>query len=130
MDDHELRTLIEPLVRSRLWVLIVSGGLFLVGAAQLIGVIMIVGMTSTPDVATFWKLLGLPAGILAVLAGWQMFRLYRLLSMSPRSVQLPIVSEVAQRARLALLFTGVMTLLFIFVTAGEIFWSSAIYGSR
>ena len=130
MDDQEFRALIAPLARSRRWVLIISGGLFLFGAGQLVGMIMIAAMISTRNVAFFWKLLGLPAGILAVLASWQMFRLYRLLSMSLRSVQLSIVSEVAERARLALIFTGVMTLLFIFLTAGELFWSSAIYGWR
>ena len=128
MDDQEFRALIAPLVRSRRWVLIISGGLFLVGAGQLVGMIMIAAMISVRNVAFFWKLLGLPAGILAVLASWQLFRLYRLLSMSSRSAQLSIVSEVAERARLALIFTGVMTLLFIFLTAGELFWSSAIYG--
>lgn len=130
MDDQEFRGLISPLVRSRWWVLVISGGLFLVGSVQLVGLVMITAMISTRNVAFFWKLLGLPAGILAVLAGWQMFRLYRLLSMSLRSVQLSIASEVAERARLALIFTGVMTLLFIFLTAGELFWSSAIYGWR
>jgi hypothetical protein len=128
MDDHEYRALIAPLVKSRLWVLIVSGGLFLVGAGQFVGVIMVVVMIKTRDVAYFWKLLALPAGILAVLAGWQLAKMFRLLSMSSRSIQLSIVSEVSARARLALIFTGIMTLLFIFLTGGEVFWSAAIYG--
>ena len=131
MDDQEFRAFLAPLVRSRPWVLIISGGLFLVGAVQLVGVIIIASMISTRDVVFFWKLLSsLPVGLLAVLASWQMFRLYRLLSMSSRSIQHAIVSEVAARARLALLYTGVMMLLFIFVMAGEFFWSSAIYGWR
>ena len=130
MDDQQFQALMAPLVKSRLWVLVVSGGLFFVGAGQFIGVITIALMVNTRDVAYFWKLLGLPAGILAVLASWQLFRLYRLLSMSSRSFQFSIVSEVSTRARLALIYTGTMTLLFIFLTAGEIFWSAAVYGWR
>ena len=128
MDDQEFLALIAPLVRSRRWLLIISGGLFLIGAGQILGMIWVATLNPTWSVALLWKLLSLPVGILALLASWQMFRLNRLLSTSSRSIQLPIVSEVSERARLALIFTGVMMLLFIFLIAGEVFWLSAIFG--
>lgn len=128
MDDHEFRRLIAPLVRSRRWMLIISGGLFLIGAGQLLGMLWVAAMIPTWGVALFWKFLGLPAGILALLASWQMFRLYRLHSMSSRSIQLSILLEVSERARLVLIFTGVMMLLIIFLMMGEAFWSSAMFG--
>jgi len=128
MDDQEFHAFIAPLVRSRRWVLVISGGLFLIGAGQLVGLVWVAAMVSAWEVALFWKFWGLPVGILSLLASWQMFRLHRLLSMCMRSTQLSIMSEVSERARLALVFTGVMMLLLIFLTAGEIFWSSAIYG--
>ena len=104
------------------------GGGFLIGAGQLVGMIWVAVLISTWEVALFWKLLGLPIGILSLLASWQMFLLHRLLSMSIRTTQPSIVSEISDRARLALIFTGVMMLLLIFLTAGEIFWSAAIFG--
>ena len=97
-------------------------------AGQLLGLLWIAAWIPDWGVPLFWKFLGLPVGILALLAGWQMFRLYRLLSMSLRSIQLSIVSEVAERTRLVLIYTGVMMLLFIFIIGGEIFWSPSMFG--
>jgi len=128
MDDQEFRELIAPLVRSRQWLLIISGGMSLIGAGQFLGLLWIAAWIPDWGVPLFWKFLGLPVGILALLAGWQMFRLYRLLSMSLRSIQLSIVSEVADRTRLVLIYTGVMMLLFIFIIGGEIFWSPSMFG--
>ena len=128
MDGQEFRELIAPLVRSRQWLLIISGGMSLIGAGQLLGLLWIAAWIPDWGVPLFWNFLGLPVGIFALLAGWQIFRLYRLLSMSLRSIQLSIVSELAERTRLVLIYTGVMMLLFIFIIGGEIFWSSSMFG--
>ena len=82
MSDIDTGRLLEPLVRSWRWFLVCGGFLVLYGVVQISSSILIPAIffwTGGPEEGLVYGLY-LPAGVLAVAAGWQFVQLARSLT--------------------------------------------------
>ena len=115
MDDLDLKQLLRPLARSWAWVLLVGGGLAAYGVLMLITAVTVAVMGLSFSSASFHIFFYVPIGILAILTGWQLVSIARTFASDLSSGAPHSVGLLVRKLRLAFIYAGAMSLLFLFL---------------
>ena len=115
MGDSQMRDTKKSICRSWPWFVAAGGGLLLYGLISIASALFVAVMVDTRDIALFFELLTLPMGVLAVLCGYQLIRVARILAGSSEARGIELSADFFRHLRLAAVFGGSLSLVLLFV---------------
>ena len=115
MGDSQMHETMNGISRSWPWFVAAGGGLLVYGLISLASALFVAVVVDTRDLALFFELLSLPMGVLAVLCGYQLIRVARILADSSGGRGIEFSADFFRRLRLAAIFGGSLSLVLLFV---------------